>query len=343
LIPVASLVVALVGTACAGSALPVRPGPSLPVYHPTGTLIMEVGHFDHHIVEVELPSMKSTRFETYEFSSFYGGSGVAPDGTLYALSTYFDNQFGSTSQLFAGKPGHGEAQPLGETLKQAWGFKLRGTTAAAFGCYKRYRTIYVMDVAGDRTWRPAAEGCSAALSPDGHQLAWVDHQAIWTKSLPDGTPEQVADLTTIPGLTAAGVTKVPDSFTTLEWGTPGVAVMVGQGTAFALVILRAGAQPLVVPLGSNEPGAMTWQPHGSLLAFGDFVTKSQSAEVRVVDARTGSVRQVAATENFGQFQWSPDGKVIAVVREEQVTSFVDLEGNQLGVADVGGGVDAWLP
>jgi hypothetical protein len=180
-IPLASLAVALVGSACAGSALSVRPGPSLPPYHPTGTLIMEVGRFDHHIVEVELPSMKSTRFETYEFSSFFGGSGTAPDGTLYALSTYFDNEFGSTSQLFGGKPGQGQARPIGEMLKQAWGFKLRGTTAAAFGCYKRYRTIYVMDVAGDRTWRPSAEGCSAALSPDGHQLAWVDHRACPTE------------------------------------------------------------------------------------------------------------------------------------------------------------------
>ena len=60
------------------------------------------------------------------------------------------------------------------------------------------------------------------------------------------------------------------------------------------------------------------------------------------DLLTGALSQVASTENFGQFQWSPDGRVIAVVRDDSVTSFVDVDGRQLGVLPVGGGSDAWV-
>jgi hypothetical protein len=354
LIPVASLAVALVGTACAGTTLPVRPGPSLlPAYHPTGTLIMEVGTslFDRHIVQVSLPDLKTSRFDIPQFNSFFGGAGTVPDGTVYALSTYFVDQSGgpsfqSISQLFAGQPGHGQARAIGTQLNQVSGFQLRGTTGVGYGCLSRFRSIYVIDLSGDRTWRKVAEGCAAALSPDGRQLAWVDHGVLWTMPVSGGSPDRVTDLAALPALAAAGVTRIPDGFDTLEWGPQGLALMVGQGTWFALVALPGGAPfdgaiPIVIPLGTNQPGGMAWQPNGPRLAFGDHVTKSQTAEIRVLDLRTGSLRQVAATDHFGTFQWSPDGRVLAVAREASVTAFVNVDGNQLGTVAVGGGIDAW--
>jgi hypothetical protein len=50
---------------------------------------------------------------------------------------------------------------------------------------------------------------------------------------------------------------------------------------------------------------------------------------------------VAATDHFGTFQWSPDGRVLAVAREASVTAFVNVDGNQLGTVAIGGGIDAW--
>lgn len=310
-------------------------------------MLMEVGQFDHHLVRVRLPSAQTTRLDLSRFGAFgasFGGVGVGPDGTVYAMSTFYGIGSQESSQLFAAKPGANVAQPLGRVLKQASTFQLRGTSAVAFGCFERFsRDVFTMDVGVDRIWRTSADGCVAALSPEGTELAWVNRGVLWQRALPDGTPERTLNLAELPGLASAGIGAVPDGNTTMQWGRGGMSVMVGEPNAFALIVLRRGRPPLIVPLGSTQPRPMAWQPNGNLLAFGDYDTDSQTAEVRVLDPTSGAIRQVAAMENFGAFQWSPDGTVLAVVRAESVTAFVDLNGRQLGVMGLGGVPDAWLP
>ena len=51
----------------------------------------------------------------------------------------------------------------------------------------------------------------------------------------------------------------------------------------------------------------------------------------------------AVTQNYGRFQWSPDGRVLAVGRSAQVISFIDLQGRVLATNAAGGLPDAWTP
>ena len=71
--------------------------------------------------------------------------------------------------------------------------------------------------------------------------------------------------------------------------------------------------------------------------------ESQTIEVRLLDTATGAISQVAVTQNYGRFQWSPDGRVLAVGRSSQVISFIDLQGRVLATNAAGGLPDAWIP
>jgi hypothetical protein len=86
---------------------------------------------------------------------------------------------------------------------------------------------------------------------------------------------------------------------------------------------------------------MEWQPNGGLLAFSDYLTSTQTAELRVLDPATATFSEVAVTQNYGQFTWSPDGKVIAVARSGELVSFVDLRGVVQITKSMGGVPVGW--
>jgi dipeptidyl aminopeptidase/acylaminoacyl peptidase len=129
----------------------------------------------------------------------------------------------------------------------------------------------------------------------------------------------------------------------MAWGPGGIAVAVGSTGRYGLVVYRPGKRPQVIALGSAVLRVLEWQPAGRLLAFGDFIPGDQVAEVRLFDPVTGTITQVAAASNYGQFKWSPDGRVLAVVRADYIIAFVDPQGRTLTTRSIRGIPDDWAP
>jgi hypothetical protein len=124
------------------------------------------------------------------------------------------------------------------------------------------------------------------------------------------------------------------------WGTPGVAVAVGDAARSALVVWRDDQPPVVHPLGRARLGQMQWQPGGRLLAFFDY---APHGEVLTLDPDTNQQRQLTATGEFGRLAWSPDGKAVATSRSENIIALVDPNGRgQMGTLSVPGVPIVWL-
>ncbi len=227
--------------------------------------------------------------------------------------------------------------PFGGTLD------VRGDRAVAWGCSSHRRSIYLLDLAAGGDWRSVARGCAAALAPDGSALAYFENETLFRMTLPNGRPERLLSTRSVPGLRAAGISRFPSSSVSIAWGGDGISLFGGARTGWALVTYRPGHTPITVPLGTSVPQSMVWQPDGRLLGFSDYVGSTQTIEVRVLDTATGALSQVAVTQNYGRFQWSPDGRVLAVARSAEVISFVDLEGKVLTTITAGGVPDGWAP
>lgn len=334
--------VAVIGTGCAsGSRTEGRkPGPS---YTPTGTMLLEVGRFSYDLVSYELPSGPGRKFPTTYYGGFAEGSFLLPDGSAMAMLPVFGSGSAAGQSRLFRFPLRGEARPIGRWLPGTQRIDLRRDRAISWGCFRRLRSIYTLSVSGHGDWRRAASGCSAALSPDGKEMAFVDRQTLFRQTLPDGRPEEILSLGSIPGLEESGITRIVDDLTSIAWGPAGIAVVLGNQGGWGIVVLRPGRDPLLTPLGSAVPQDIQWEPGGRLLAFGDYVEGNQMAELRVLDPDTGIISQVAATPTYGQFQWAPDGKVLVVVRTESVLSFVDTQGRTLNTLSIRGIPDAWGP
>jgi hypothetical protein len=155
--------------------------------------------------------------------------------------------------------------------------------------------------------------------------------------LPNGTPHEVLRFRDLEELRAAHVPA--QSLDNVSWGTPGIAVQVGDASRSAMVVWREDQPPLVVPMGVARLGQMRWQPGGRLLAFYDF---APNGEVMALDPETGTRRQIAVSD-FGQLSWSPDGRVVAAPRSENVLALVDpRSGAQLGTLTTSGVPMIWL-
>jgi hypothetical protein len=176
------------------------------------------------------------------------------------------------------------------------------------------------------------------MSPDGKRLAFATPTGLSVMDLPDGTPHEVLRFRDLPELRAAHIPA--QSLDNVSWGTPGIAVEVGNASRSAMVVWREDRPPVVVPMGIARLGNMEWQPGGRLLAFYDF---APHGEVMSLDPDTGTRRQIAVSD-FGQLAWSPDGKVVAAPRSENVLALVDpRSGAQLGTLLTSGVPMIWLP
>jgi hypothetical protein len=332
---------ALIGVACGNPRKQSASPPSTPSYRPQGTLLLEVGTFAHEIVGYELPSGPPRRFNTPFYGSAFGGGSWGPGDVALAMVPDYGFGQNGQSQLYRLAP-NGRARALGSWLPGTQSLDVRGDRAAAWGCFKEIRTIRVMDLSPGGNWTKVADGCSAALSPDGNELAYVKDRTLWKLRLPDGAPERLVDLSSVPGLADMGITEDFDQ-TSLVWGEGGIAVGVGATGGYGIVVYRPGGKLRIVSLGSTVVRQMEWQPGGRLLGFGDFVPGDQIAEVRLFDPGTGATTQIAATPNYGQFKWSPDGAVLAVVRTDYVVAFIDTTGRTLTTLPIRGVPDDWAP
>lgn len=332
---------ALLVAGCGSTKKPEGTAPSSPSYRASGTLLMEVGTFDRRMVAYELPSGPARQFDTPFYGGIFGGGFWGGDGTVLSMVPNFGFGQSGQSRLNRLVP-NGGARPIGPWLPGTLLLDVRGNRAAAWGCFKSLRTIWVIDLTSGGGWTKVAAGCSAALSPDGTELAYVDHEALFKLALPDGNPERLLELHSVPGLAEAGMTNFLDD-PSIAWGAGGIAMAVGNTGKYGLVVYRRGERPLVITLGSTTPRQLEWQPTGRLLAFGDFVPGDQVAEVRLFDPATGAISEVAVASNYGQFKWAPDGSVLAVVRADYILAVVDTQGRTLATVPTRGTPDDWAP
>jgi hypothetical protein len=335
---------ALLVSACArGTSLP-GPKPTAP-FVPSGTLLLDLGGFDQRLVQFRLPQgpMEDLvrRSGGEQFFGYRFGAAWGSDGYAYSLVSV---NFGLRPdvQLLRVKPGSAP-RAIGAVLVGGTGFAFRDHVAVTWTCAVRNGQVYVMDVRADHpVWKPIARGCEASISPDAGTVAFMDQGSAWKVPVSGGTPTRVLDLRSMRGLPALGIERSRPGFAGTEIGAGGMAVTVGaQGKGWVIVVVTPGRQPQVVPLGTNEPGGVEWQPGGRLLAFGDFVADTQAAEVRLFDPQTGAITQLATAQNFGRFVWSPDGRVLGVARSASIMAFVDPATGQVGTAPVSGAPDDW--
>jgi hypothetical protein len=312
---------------------------------PSGRLLLDLGGFEQRLVQYRLPNGPLEdlvrRGAGEQFFGYRFGAAWGSDGDAYSLVSV---NFGLTPdvQLLRVKPG-GAPDAVGDILVGGAGFAFRDHVAVTWTCAVRHGQVYVMDVREDHpVWKPIARGCEASISPDARTVAFMDQGSAWTVPASGGAPTRVLDLHSIRELPSVGIEQSRSGFAGTEIGAGGVAVTVGaQGKGWVIVVVTAGRKPQVIALGNNEPAGLEWQPGGRLLAFGDFIANTQSSEVRLFDPATGVITQVGAAQSFGRFTWSPDGRVLGVVRSASVIVFVDPTAGQVGTAPVSGAPDDW--
>ena len=198
---------------------------------------------------------------------------------------------------------------------------------------------------GEAEWRTVAEGCDAALSPDGLEVAFVrvneGEPSIWRVPL-DGSEEPVrvsepADLTPF---IDSGLRR--PTLGSLRWGEGGIAAIVSErgedSRRFGLLLVGNDGAVRALPLGASTPVDVVWQPRGPLLAFTQcfrcfrfFRRQPPSGELSVFDASMREVRQIAATRDaFGGLTWSPDGEQLVTQWTQGELLFTDPAGRELG-------------
>jgi hypothetical protein len=352
-------ILAVVAVSCTGGSSP-RPQP--PTAEPdTGPLEGQLlvirgtggfGSFDivglYSVVSGDLESFEDREIEFVQ-TGLWG-----PDGNAYLMADvnpsaedleFATELFGGTprqlARLFRIEPGKGMS-PLGAALPFADLVGFAGDLLVAATCTGHTSVTWVLDRTDPDAWRRVADGCPAAVSPDGDRIAYAERYGheIWTVDILGRTrPEKIADLSTLEGLAGAGLPK--PRIWSLAWGDPGLAVIAGddliQPERHALVFLPAsGGPPDVIPLGDALPAGEAWQPGGSLLAFHDcidcfgFNSRDQQGEIRVYDAHSGELRQVAVTtEYFVGLAWSPSGDALVSRWRSGELLFVAPDGREL--------------
>ncbi|MGQ0670663.1 MAG: hypothetical protein ACT4PO_13485 [Actinomycetota bacterium] len=224
-----------------------------------------------------------------------------------------------------------KAEPIGPPLRGGRLLGLSGDVVIAVS----YRGIWTMDLRNPRAWRLLAKGFTGALSPDGRSVAYVpkDAGSVWRVPV-DGSdvPTRVVDARDLE-LRDLGLSS--PRFYEVAWGKPGIAITAATGPSYldpgALVFVPSAGPVAVIALGDALANDPTWQPNGALLAFttcadclGGFTRGHAQGDLRLFDAGTGELRQVAAApEFFLGVAWSPDGDFVVTRPKVGQIIFVD--------------------
>jgi len=317
-----------------------------------------------HPVALRMPGSSNFYFE----QAFLGD-----DGTPYLL------ELSPATRVFS-LSADGPPRALGPRLFACAGpAQLAGRTLYVDDC--RAGVIHVLDLDHPSAWTTLSAGLlssgeravfggfhgqpiqasASAVSPDGRVLAFLlrgpKGMELWSRPLDGSTPpHRLLSVGTLAGLRDAGIDH-PQVFSGVVWGPGGLAIglaqaaggQFGTGSLGALVVRSDAGRAQVVPLGNLAPGAMAWEPGGHVLAFVDqigdgggfFQTRYQ--ELRTVDAETGAVRQLAASNGTynGSVAWSPDGRALAWSHATGLVQVIDVSGRILASLTVDGAPDAW--
>jgi hypothetical protein len=258
-----------------------------------------------------------------------------PDQTVYILGYEAE---GPVAHLWGLRPGQ-SPETVGGPVRNAYRFTVTGHLGVASSCGG---PIEIIDLDHPEAWRSVGSGCGAALSPAGTRIASLDRTGVWTRSIEGGPRHRLLPFHRVPGLRSRDVSK-RDAESEIAWGAGGIAFTLGPPDRQTLVLRTDSGRVDVIPV-VGFVVQLAWQPHGRLLAFGvssAFGGAPGNADVRLLDPDTGNTRQVAASHEFGQFQWSPDGRVLAVSKAVNTVVFVDPRGRQLGHVTVPGVVGGW--
>jgi hypothetical protein len=289
----------------------------------------------------ETQELRTPALQPFEF---YGGAYLGPKGTAYLMKPSYPR-----SQLFQVAPGN-RPRAIGPATAGYLADRA-GDVFLATSCDGAPGPISVMRLGSAPAWTTVAQGCTAALSPDGRQVAFTPayrrSTSIWVVPA-DGSaaPRQLVDLAAERSVSRALVATGLPRFTvsSIRWGKPGIAVLVEKGHSeqvnirSALIFRSIEGELRTIPIGESPLGFLSWQPGGSLLGFSDCLqctgfgtARSPQAELRLFDAATGSLRQISTAPQDGLFStaWSPDGRFIATRRVTGQVAFLDPQGRMV--------------
>lgn len=273
----------------------------------------------------EVQRFPGARFGRFEFVQ--GAVWVSED-TAYAM---VEAEGFPGSQLFELSLDR-KAKPIGPPLRGGGLLGLSGHVVVA----DSYRTIWRMDLLDPSAWHPLARGYTAAISPNGKSVAYIptDARSVWRVPVDGpGAPTRVVDARNL-GLRDLGL--LAPRFSWVAWGKRGIAITAATGSSYldpgALVFVPSDGPVAVIALGDALAYDPTWQPNGALLAFttcadclGGFTRGHAQGDLRLFDAGTGELRQVAAAPEFPLgVAWSPDGDFVVTRPSFGQIIFVDV-------------------
>jgi hypothetical protein len=323
----------VLAAACTSGGAPEPTGGSTgSSYRPRGEMVILAGRFLARLSVLDAASGTEKPLRLPFFGGAYTSAWPAENGRFYAMPLTFGQR--SRNQLYimgGGRP----PDRVGPTIGKVADYQIQGGWAVTWGCPG---DISVLNLDDPSEWKVVGHACSATVSPDGSQLAYTTPGALFVMDLPAGTPREVLRFRDLPELHRADI--APVSLDDLLWGDPGIAIQVGDASRSAIVVWRDDGPPVVKAQGRARLGQMQWQPGGRLLAFFDY---APHGEVMTLDPDSGEQRQIAAAGDFGRLAWSPDGKVVATSRSENVIAVVEpRDGGQITALPASGVPIIWL-
>ena len=241
--------------------------------------------------------------------------------------------------------GHNSSVLVSDPNATLWGFS---------SCASRYVLLTWWFHAGVSTfniWRASADGAApqqmtfggydsnSVCSPDGKRMYYIDHMGLSTLKQ---VPIEGGKAEPVPG------TAVPNQF-----GLEAISFFSADGKSLAYVVdiadpvthdaksklaiasLEGISQPRVIDLDPRFVGGgvliptVQLVPTTNLLAYKISENGTENLWLQPLDGSPGHQLTHFTSEKITDFHWSPDGKMLAIVREHDVADVVLLrDGNQ---------------
>ena len=184
--------------------------------------------------------------------------------------------------------------------------------------------IYTVTAEGSDLRLLDRDASSPSISPDGTRIAYVsfDGQSELVVSEIDGSKRKVLTKTKNRGIRFRNTTWSPDgrsiTFLSRRDGSDGIYLMASDGSDLVRIAEIGG-------LGvRGDSGVPVWSPNGVHMAFRDYHTELRDGEYHdlpfiVVFRRdgTGFLKIIESKSWLSQPSWSPDGRRMAVMGEDE--------------------------
>ena len=223
----------------------------------------------------------------------------------------------------------GILQPRGERQRHLYGgidWSPDGSKLLTLRWGYGVRALDVTDETGKVVWTVDPHAFDGRWSPDGTRIAFVHTEPGLGRVLFVASSDGRV-LTRI----AAHVQTFGDAF---SWSPDGTKLAYAAPGAHGLVIAdatgRRAPRPVPIATGAGSPRQMLtsvrWSPDGSLIAFSS--SDDAGRHLDVVHPDGSSLRRVA--DGFGfAFDWSPNGKRLAIAGPGTDVSVVNADGTDL--------------